>query len=611
MTHLHDIADRPLALDPDTVEPGATLTPSGLQDKRSLAQRRVAIFTLTGLSVAVLAAGIYGVFAPGGLTVADWIILAAFLIGAPWIVMALWNAIIGLVLMHTRRDTLALVAPHLEAGDTDAPIRSRVALTMCLRNEPPLRSLERMAALRRALDDTPYGRQFDIFLLSDTSEADIAAEEDRLFAEMRPALGGLRASYRRREKNTGYKAGNVREFLTTQGKGYELYIPLDSDSYMGADTILRMVRIMEAHPAIGILQSLCTGMASRSLFNRAVTFAARISTPAYLMGATWWQGDTCYYWGHNAVIRTAPFRNRCRLPVLPGQPPLGGHILSHDLAEAALMRRAGYECRVIPVEMESYEENPPTLLDFIRRDLRWCNGNMQVTRLTWLRGLTPLSRFHLASASLMYFSAPAWMLMTAAAASKLVVPDTGVDAGLGIVMFFGMMMISLAPKLVGIVDVLLTRGGLRRFGGGLRFFASAVTDILISMLMAPVVAFRVTLFLIGLAFGKRLNWTGQNRDVYRVEWGQALSALWPVTLAGIAFGVAIVVFAGWGMLVWAAPMVAGLGFAVPFTILTASPAIGRIVTWLGLCRIPDETQPTPSLRRLSSAGDPAQPAQAA
>ena len=54
----------------------------------------------------------------------------------------------------------------------------------------------------------------------------------------------------------------------------------------------------------------------------------------------------------------------------PDDGPLGGWVLSHDQVEAALMRRAGYEVRVMPVEGGSREENPTTLPEHLRRDLR-------------------------------------------------------------------------------------------------------------------------------------------------------------------------------------------------------------------------------------------------
>ena len=86
-------------------------------------------------------------------------------------------------------------------------------------------------------------------------------------------------------------------------------------------------------------------------------------------------------------------------------------MLSHDQIEAVLMRRAGYEVRVLPEEGSSWEENPPTLIEFIRRDLRWCQGNMQYWHFLRLPGLKPVSRYQLAFAILMFLGSPAWIGM--------------------------------------------------------------------------------------------------------------------------------------------------------------------------------------------------------
>ena len=59
------------------------------------------------------------------------------------------------------------------------------------------------------------------------------------------------------------------------------------------------------------------------------------------------------------------------------------------------MRRAGYEVRVLPEEDRGWEENPPTMLEFARRDVRWCQGNMQYWPFLLMPGLKPMSRFQL------------------------------------------------------------------------------------------------------------------------------------------------------------------------------------------------------------------------
>ena len=201
-------------------------------------------------------------------------------------------------------------------------------------------------------------------------------------------------------------------FCDRWGNNHEFAITLDADSFMPADAVLRLLRIAQANPTLGILQTLIVGMPSVSVFARVFQFGMRLGMRSYTLGATWWQGDCGPYWGHNAVIRLAPFIAHCRMPVLPGNGPLSGHLLSHDQVEAVLMRRAGYEVRVLPIEGLSWEENPPTLMEFSRRDLRWCQGNMQYWQLLRMPGLKPISRFQLLFAIWMYLSSVSYTHLT-------------------------------------------------------------------------------------------------------------------------------------------------------------------------------------------------------
>lgn len=583
-----------LFLSPTTAPASAALSPAGLQSARGLTGRRALVAALNLATLGGLGYALSVVFGAGGWSAADIVIFGCFLVGAPWTVMGFWNAVIGLWLLHGARNGLLSAAPHMAAAESDAPIRGRTALLMFLRNEDAERALSRLAATKRSLDAAGGGDRFDVFVLSDTDNPEIASEEEAAFALWAPALG-VTARYRRRDKNTAFKAGNLRDFLRRWGSGYDFFLPLDSDSVMGGADILRMQRIMEAHPRLGILQSLVVGAPAESAFARIFQFGMRAGMRSFTIGAAWWHGDCGPYWGHNAMLRTAPFRLRCALPVLPGKGPLGGHILSHDQIEAALMRRAGYEVRVLPVEGESYEDNPPTLFDFTQRDLRWCQGNMQYWGLLGLRGLLPMSRFQIFAAIMMYVGAPAWMLMTVAAVSKIWEQDYGsIDFAFAISMFFIMFAVSLFPKIAGWLDVALRRGGVKAYGGWLRFAAGAVTETIFSLLLAPVAAFRVTLFLIGLVFGRRVYWNGQQRDAHRLSWGTALRGLWPQTLFGLALFAAVATGAP-SALPWAVPVLAGLCLCIPFAVLTSHPALNRAARRLRLCAIPEEFAPAPVL----------------
>ena len=596
---IHDVHTLTAASGHDRVR-----TPADLQDRRMLARRRRTVFALNLATMLALLAGLVGVFSIGGWSATDIVIMACVCIGAPWTVMGFWNAVIGLWLMHGVRDGVARAAPHMTDLHETLPVTGRTALTMFLRNEPPEPSFARLLEMRRSLDATGWGAQFDIFVLSDTDEPEVAEAEARCFDALRDRLGP-NAVYRRREDNTGYKAGNVRDFLRRWGGRYDYFLPLDTDSLMSGAAMVRMVRILQAHPRIGILQSLVVGAPARSAFARTFQFGMRHGMRSFTLGAAWWHGDCGPYWGHNALIRVDAFRRHCRLPRLPGSAPLGGHILSHDQVEAVLMRRAGFECRVMPVEGESWEENPPTLLDFTKRDLRWCQGNMQYGHVLGWRGLKPMSRFQIFAAMMMYFGAPAWMVMTGTAAIKLMGGvEAQVNLAFGLSMFFVMIGMSLFPKIAGWIDVALRPGGVASYGGTARFAAGALIETVFSMLLAPVVAFRVTLFLIGLAFGRSVIWGAQNRDPYALPLGTALRGLWAQTAMGLGLA-GLLAWAAPDALPWAAPVLAGLALAIPFAMLTAAPSLGQWMHRRGLCATPDEIAANPVLDGAEMAIAPA------
>lgn len=570
------------------------LTPAGLQSVRTLRARRWLVASLNLVTLAALLYGVAHVLSAGGWSLADIAIFIAFLFGAPWTVLGFWNAAIGLWLLHGTQDGLDQVAPFAAAGEVDTPLSIRTAVLMTLRNEVPHRAFRRLEIVKQSLDATGEGAWFDYFVLSDTNDPAVAAAEEELAAAFAARIGEQgRLTYRRRSDNAGYKAGNVRDFCERWGDRYELMLPLDADSVMSGDAIVKLARMMQAYPRLGILQSLVVGMPSKSAFARIFQFGMRHGMRPYTMGSAWWIGECGPFWGHNAMVRIAPFRDHCHLPTVPGGPPLGGPIMSHDQVEATLMRRAGYEVRVLPVEAGSWEENPPTMLEFARRDLRWCLGNLQYLKIMDIPGLKAMSRFQLAWAILMFIGLPAWTLMIALLPLKVLedraVPDypAGFAACL-YVLFFAMY---LSPKLAGFADILLTRGGAQRYGGTVRFIASSLIEVLFAFLQGAVSTFRTTLFMVGLAFGKaKIGWNGQARDAHALSFATAFAGLWPHLLFGLyIFGTLAVLSPT--VLIWSLPLTAGYILAIPFAMLTAAPALGALFVRAGLCGIPEDFDP--------------------
>jgi membrane glycosyltransferase len=358
---------------------------------------------------------------------------------------------------------------------------------------------------------------------------------------------------------------------------------------------------MQANPRLGILQGLVVGMPSTSAFARIFQFGMRLGMRSYTIGGAWWQGDCGPYWGHNAAVRLAPFIAHCHIPTLPYGGPLGGHVLSHDQVEAVLMRRAGYEVRVLPEEDLGWEENPPTLIEFIRRDLRWCQGTLQYWHFLFWPGIPPVSRYQLAFAVLMFIGSPAWMgLLVVATLAVALAPSPAafMRADAGMTLLAVVLVMWFAPKIATVLDV-LTRPKLRRaFGGGLRFVANVATETIFFLALSPIMWFGHTVFLTGLLFGRTIGWIGQTREDHAVPWSVAFSQLWPQTALGLACIGILGVTHPWAI-PYALFIAGGLAISVPLAVVTALPWLGRLFARIGVGRLPEETDPPAALAALS------------
>ena len=578
-----------------------------------MSARRWAFLVLVLVSIAGLTTALTWLFLADGLTGFEIAMIVLFALNTPWLSIGFWNAVIGFGLLHGSGNWLRTIVPIKGHGEDAAPITSRTAIVMPVFNEDPARVLRHLRTVTQSLDATGLAGHFEIFLLSDTNRLTLAAEEDRLFADWRATAPiPERLHYRRRSHNLRQKVGNLEDFCERWGDDFEHMVVLDADSLMSGAAILRLVRLMQANPKLGILQSLITGLPATSAFARVFQFGMRHGMRSYTTGSAWWQGDEGPYWGHNAIIRLAPFREHCRLPRLPGRAPLGGEILSHDQVEAVMMRGAGYEVRVLPIEDGSFEENPPTLQDFMKRDLRWCQGNIQYFKLLNMPNIRPLGRLQILLAIMMYTAAPVWyaFMLTGLAqfvshamtettplydevVGTFITPMAEMNGG--VMLFFVILGMNFAPKILGVLDVLLRAEERKRYGGAGIIAVGAVVEALFSMLIAPVAALAQTIFLAGLFLGRKVTWDAQVRDQRSVSIGEAFKGLWPQTLMGVVFAGGLWVFAP-EFLIWGAPVTLGLLLAAPFAAITSRPDIGRAFAKLGLCAIPEERTPPLELR---------------
>ena len=317
--------------------------------------RRLVFTLLVAATVAAMIGLMAHALDADGLDWVDWGIVAGFAITLPWTAVGFWNAVIGLALTLGWRDPAAIAAPVAQLGTAPAPIDTRTALLVCIRNEDPSLLGRNLAEMLGALSALPEARQLHLFLLSDSDRPPVAAAEATVADSLAQRFGAsVPVTYRRRERNTGFKAGNLRDFCDRWGSDFDFAVVLDADSVMSPATILRLIRVMQAEPRLGIVQNLVVGLPSTSPFARVFQFGMRLGMRSYTLGSAWWQGDCGPYWGHNAILRVAPFIEHCDLPALPGRGPLSGCVLSHDQVEAVLMRRAGYQVRVLPLEDGSW-----------------------------------------------------------------------------------------------------------------------------------------------------------------------------------------------------------------------------------------------------------------
>lgn len=559
-----------------------------------MTRRRVLFAALVLLTMLLMLWLMFKVLSPQGFDVLDSLILLAFAMTLPWTVVGFCNALVGLLVDIFAKSPLLCVNPLAGNVPSDARLDSSTAILLCIRNEMPARLVRNLELLGKGLIASEQGASFHLYVLSDTTDEQIAQQEALAFEQLAANWKDqLSLTYRRRTLNTGFKAGNIKDFCDRWGSSHDFALVLDADSLMSATAVIRLALIMQFNPQLGILQGLVVGLPTERAFTRIFQFGMRLGMRSYTMGSAWWQGDCGPYWGHNAVIRLAPFIESCDLPVLKGKGGKDEHILSHDQVEAVLMRRAGFDVRVYPLEDESYEENPPNLIDFATRDLRWCAGNMQYFRLLSWPGLKFTSRVQLLMAIFMFAGAPAWLLLLgllgwlARGRSDLAtVFDLTALKYLAIVTIVMMV----APKLSAAISVLVRARQRRSFGGTWRFSVGLAIDFVFAAFVTPILWVSQTLLLLGLLLGKRIGWGAQNRDNERVGWVAATQVFGIHTAVGLLLAWPWLA-SSWDVVAVLSYFIGGLVFAIPFAIVTSRASVGRAMKATELCAIPEDISP--------------------
>jgi membrane glycosyltransferase len=503
-------------------------------------------------------------------------LMALFAMTLPWMVVGFWNATIGLILCQFSKNPASLVFPNA-AGAQDEPLTSSTAILLCIRNEFPEKLVRNLRVMLNDLVKNGWGDNYHVYILSDTNDHPVAQIEIAVFKDISDEFKErISVTYRRRETNEGFKAGNIADFCHKWGELHEFAIVLDADSFMTGSAMTRLVSIMEKNNRLGIVQGLVVGLPSASAFTRLFQYGMRLGMRSYTMGSSWWLGDCGPYWGHNAVIRLAPFLKHCNVAELKTGSK-NKTILSHDLIEAILMRRAGYEVRIYPFEDHSYEENPPTLSDYISRDLRWCEGNLQYIHLLGLKNLHLIGRFQLIMAIAMFAGSPAWillMLITVVSISTVGSFSEYISTSFFQALIVASGVMWYLPKIAGAVDVFVRKNESHRFGGRIVFAKSLMLETIFSFLMTPVTWLNHSFFIIGLALGHQGGWSSQTRHDHAISWREATRQFFRHTLLGIFLSVLLFSshpsFLPFGLFFFG-----GLVLSIPMVVLTSQAWLGE------------------------------------
>ena len=550
----------------------------------------------------------------------QWAILLLFLLTFTWIAVSFWTAVAGFLLHALRLDPLSLrrLRRRAAASESALPRARSTAIVVPIYNEDPARVVNGIEATCRSLLATGQGAAFDLFLLSDSNDPAVIPGEERAVRDLQARMPSpVRTHYRRRRTNTGRKAGNIADFCRRWGSRYEYMVVLDADSVMEGATLVELVRLMERNPNAGLIQTMPLPVRQESLFGRFQQFANAVHGPMLAAGLSFWQGDAGNYWGHNAIIRIRPFMQHCDLPILPGKPPLGGEILSHDFVEAALLRRGGWDVWLLPQLGGSYEELPGNLIDYAKRDRRWAQGNLQHLRLLGTPGLHGVSRLHLLFGAVAYLASLLWLLMLAAGTGAAIDASGGLEAGgralivpesLRTPMAHALLGVTLVmlllPKMLGIALAMFSRP--RAFGGAPRLVASGVIETLFSVLIAPLMMAFHSLFVVAVVLGRNVTWTAQPREGRVVAWGESWRRTAGFVLAA-GFWALLLAWLAPGFFWWLMPVLASLLLAPALVRWSSSQRAGAWMRRRRLLLAPSEVAPglvLQMLRELESASRP-------
>jgi len=582
----------------------ATAPQAAKQPWQRAAATRRNIFMLLAVLSTVLAATLFASIQPtydNALLEYGQIALYAILSG--WVVTGFVTALMGFY-VSVRGDKHSLSAKQVAHHPMNPEARTAIIMPIC--NEDVATVFAGLRATCESVAATGHAKQFDVFVLSDSYQSGVADAERAAWADLRAALAEnpnqpqVEVYYRLRTRRTHRKAGNVADFCRRWGKDYRYMVVLDADSVMSGDCLTSMVKLMEANPTAGIIQTATQAIGHVTLHARAQQFASRVTGRLFTLGMQFWQLGESHYWGHNAIIRVEPFMQHCALAPIKGKGGMSGGIMSHDFVEAALMRRAGYHVWLVADLVGSYEQQPPDLLAELQRDRRWCQGNLQNARLMAEPGIHPVHRAMFVTGTMAYVSAPLWLAFLTLgttlwlAGSNLIGDWHVLPMELAALWAWTLCLLFL-PRILGVAAILM-RGEQRQYGGFWGLVKSSLMESAMAIVQAPVRMLAHSLFVVVAITGIKLEWKSPPREAAAVGWKDATRALAPMSLVVGAFALGIALIDA-SALMWLMPVGLPLLLAIPLTVMTSQLNLGASLRDRGFLLIPEESRSPAVLRR--------------
>lgn len=541
-------------------------------------------------------------------------IIGLFAILFCWISIGFWTSIMGLILAVIKKDRYTIAIPNDPAAHIDA--KHRTALVMPICNEDVSRVFAGLEATYESLVETGHAQCCDFYILSDTNDPDLYVNELKAWADFnaKKADNGCNIFYRHRKRRVKRKSGNIDDFCRRWGHQYEYMMILDADSIMTGDCILKMVAMMEMNPTAGILQSPPKSVRMTTLYGRIQQFANQIYSDIFCSGTHFWQLSEAQYWGHNAMIRLKPFIEHCILsPLQKRKGPI--HILSHDLVEATLMRRAGYGVWIAYDMNGSYEELPGNMIEDLKRDNRWCMGNLINLRLIFKSGITLTHRVMFLTSGMAYISSLLWLVFLIFSTLLLLVFNISEpqyffqpnqfyptwprwDEQLAIQLLSTTMVLLFAPKLFS-YGIIIARTGAKDVGGIFKLTLSILIEMVWSMILAPIRMIFHSKFVVKAWLGSKIQWKSPSRSDDALTWGESFYFCWPLSLLGIVW-LCVIIWLNPQFTYWYIAILIPLTISPLVIRISGLSSIGMKAKKAGLFLTPEETHPS---RAVKLTGD--------